>query len=705
MELQQTALTRRKKWEPRTGGIRLVYHESDVVDALDFLLGCTLIANDIETLPDMGLMNICGFAGLRPDGEIRTYVFPLYIAMNPSAGTPVHLYETLKAIQKINASGIPMVFHNGPYDLFWYTRYNMPVANYAHDSMTAFWSFYPEYPKTLAFVSSICLDDHQYWKGDRKSDSWEKRLIYNGKDCDRTLRCMIVLIENMLKAPEVARNYQDAHIRVINGIDMSVRGMRADLKIRADHGVTLAADAASRLERLRYCIADPEFNPQSPVQVKTLLYDLLGAKKRNARGRFVSKPEDASSGAVAMRAMRADHPIVAKVVNLIMETKEPAKQISNVIKMRLAEWDNGARFYTSYGGVGTTTTRFGSSESPIKIGGNAQNIRKNYRNWLRADKDSFLLDIDFSAGDDVFVTFESGDPRKIELFRTGRDAHSFNATLFFTNWNYDSIVAGKKAKDDRIVHPITGIRQITKKLAHGCNYLMAGLTLLMTAGREAIVAAAKELGYENAGYWTQDKLVDFCVTLELKYRDYYTRFKREGRDSWYTDLWNEFQDTGGFLTPFGYFQRFLTDKSDRNVLRALAATAGQAGTAGRINWVLDELRRGIIRPSFRDAPNPSYGDRPCRVSVRENGIDLRLQTHDSLTFNVRHTHPDWREGVANIFTSMNRPVLIRNKLTGEIEEFAVRLESEVGLGWGNDLKEIKSNSVEAVELALQKILA
>jgi hypothetical protein len=51
---------------------------------------------------------------------------------------------------------------------------------------------------------------------------------------------------------------------------------------------------------------------------------------------------------------------------------------------------------------------------------------------------------------------------------------------------------------------------------------------------------------------------------------------------------------------------------------------------------------------------------------------------------------------------MGRPVIIRNKLTGELEEFTVGLESEVGLRWGKGLHGVKGNSLEAVELALTK---
>lgn len=690
-----------------TAPIMIVQSRYDAAEAEDWLMDSVLISNDVETLPKRGFMNIDGYSGLHRNGHIRNFVFPFYVDKNHQMGTAHDLEYFFPTMARVSASGIPFTFHNGAYDLFWKNRYGLPVANYAYDSMTMFWSLWPELPKDLAFVSSILLDDYVYWKGDAKTEDWFTYCEYNGKDNDRTLRNTLKLIDLLTRDTRAAQNFIHAHMRVLIGLGMSMKGVRSDEQRLAEHGVTLKKSAEEALSRLRYLVADDEFNPNSPKQKTQLLYEMLGARFRNERGRFVKKLEDASSGAVALRAMRSDHPVFRRVANGILEAIEPAKQISNVLGIKRPPWH---RFYTAYNGVGTTTTRFSSSETPIGLGTNAQNIRADYRDWLVADSgtdesdpDAVLLDIDLSAGDDVFVSFESADPDKIELFRSGKDTHALNTTLFFPTWTYEEVVRLKKLNDKRVTHPITGIRQITKKLSHGCNYLMAALTLLMTAGREAIVAAAKEVGYDNAGLWTQERLAEFCASREALYRNHYTRFRRTGPDSWYTDLRNEAIETGGFTTPFGYYQRFLGDAWEDGVLRALAATAGQAGTAGRINMAMEELVLGVRTYEFRDAPAPDGLESPLRVDQRNHGVSLRLQTHDSLTFNVSLKHPNWEEGVDNIFRVMKRPVVIRNKLTGGLETFALNIESGVGYRWGKGMEDIKSNSLEGTKLALQKI--
>lgn len=662
--------------------------------AKKFLMSSTLISADIETIPFQKktrdrpfVMTINCYTGLHPNGEMESFCFPFQNSKSMESDAPTYIYDIWQTCVDINNSGIRFTGQNFCYDLIWYLRYGMPVANYAYDSMTLFWAKWPELPKRLDFISSILLDDYQYWKAGRKSSDFMEYCNYGMSDTEYTLRNTIILIQMALADPKMMGNFVDAHSRCVAALSMSAKGMRVNPYVMEKMGEELREETAKQLERVRYLVADPEFNPNSPKQKLELIYGLLGAKKRNAKGRFVSKDSDASTGATTLRAMRADHPIFRRVANGILEAIEPSKQLSNVVGLEfLRQRDGSDRFLTAYDGVATTTTRLGSRKSSLGHGGNAQNIRKDYRKFLEADTDSFLLDIDFSGADDVFVAFESEEPKKIELVRSGRDIHATNALIFFENWTYDSIIAGKKAKDPRVVHPITGVRQITKKLCHGMSYLMAGVTLLMTAQREAIVAAALELGYADAGVWKQDKLVQFCNMLEERFRAHYPRLKRSGADSWYSEVRQELIKTGGVNTIFGYFQRFMGDPYDDTTLRAAAATKGQANTAGRINMVMDELLFGKRKLVFRDGFAPDMGDVTLTVSELSHGISMRMQTHDSLTFNVRHTHPKWREGVKNIFTVMSRPVICKG------EEFRVNIEAEVSYAWAGNGITIKNNS-------------
>lgn len=681
---------------------QIVYTDRDIDLAVNTLMECTLIANDIETIPFKKqrkirlpfTMTINCYTGYH-QGKLYSYCFPFQTSKSITSETPSNLANIYNACKIINDSGIPFTGQNYVYDLIWHLRYGLPVRNWKYDSMIMFWSIWPELPKTLDFIASILNDNYQYWKANRKKENFDEYCEYGMDDTHQTMISTIRLIDMLSQDPKARENFIHAHLRCMAGLSMSAMGIKANKNTIKKFEEELSKVADEKLQRLRYLVADKDFNPNSPKQKSELIYDILGAKLRSAKGRFVKKREDASTGATPLRAMRNDHPVFRRIANGILEAIEPAKQISNVVGLELFQHrtkPDEFRFFTSYDGVGTTTTRLSSRTSATGHGGNAQNIRHDYRIFMEADENSFLLDVDFSGADEVFVSFESRDPKKIELIRSGRDIHASNALIFFPNWTYDRIIEGKKVKDPKIVHPITGIRQITKKLVHGNNYLMAGLTLLMTAGREAIVAAAEEVGYKDAGYWSQDRLVKFCAHLEYLFRSHYVRLKRTGEDSWYSDIRKELIATRGVYTIFRYYQRFLGDPHEDDVLRAAAATYGQANTAGRINMTMEELLFGIRTLDFRDGRAPDCDDPPRRISHSSHGITLRLQTHDSLTFNVRHTHPKWRDGVRDIFHVMRRPIVCKG------EEFRVGIEAEISYQWGaKDAVTLKTNTPEEID--------
>lgn len=672
---------------------------NDFAEAVAFMGRCELIATDVETIPHMPrlkkkqpfVMTVCSYSGITADGEMRSYAVQLTRQKTPNMFPPDNFLMVHEAMGLINGNPVPKTLHNGAYDCAWFLRYRVPLNNYAYDSMTLWWSRFPDLPKTLDVVSSVLLDDHQYWKSGRNDDDFMGHTLYAMEDTEVTLRCTLRLLRWAAQDPDMLRNFQDAHSRCLIGFGMSMRGLKVDWDKRQHLSEALEIEKVKSLEKLQWLVGDENLNPNSPGQMSHLFYTLLGAKPRNAKGRELkrvtgnAKP---STGALAMKGMKADNPLIARVVRYVDSAKKPAKQISNVMSIQFPD----ERFRTSYDGVGTSTTRYSSRRDAFGFGGNAQNIRKEYRAMCQADSDSFILEADFSAADDVFVSYESEDPRKIELVESGMDIHSFNAaTVFFTNWTYEQVVAGKKAKDPLVIDPITGIRQITKKTTHGANYLMAGMTLLMSAGREAIVAAAKYLGHHNANNWSTKELGEFCDHLDAAYRKYYVRFARSGSDSFYTDLQTGLIKHHSFTTIFGYRQRFSGDAMDQATLRACAATVGQANTAGRVNMALLELEMGQRQMYFRDGPAPdSDDDEVLPVSEESHGCSLRLQTHDSIGYNVNYRHPHWQQGVERILKVMRRPVLCKGRAV------RVGVEADVAFRWAEKTHEIwKAHDIES----------
>src|SRR3546814_7150051 len=97
-------------------------------------------------------------------------------------------------------------------------------------------------------------------------------------------------------------------------------------------------------------------------------------------------------------------------------------------------------------------------------------------------------------------------------------------------------------------------------VVHGSNFMMAAMTLYLTMGRDAVVVAAKLAGHSNADPWPQAELVNFCGTLDRKYRNKYPRLTMNGR---YADLLQEVITKGTITNALGTFGTFIGDLKDR----------------------------------------------------------------------------------------------------------------------------------------------
>ena len=663
----------------------------DCYAAREYLLGCVLISSDIETANFPPQITCVGYTGLRPDGTCHSFVIPFSDLFREGGCFWDSVEDHALAwgvVCDINDSDIAKTFQNGAYDNAYFIRDSAPTRNWLWDSMILWWSLYMELPKKLDFISSILLDNFQYWKDDIKGDkidlqgtsikatSQEGYWRYNALDCYNTLFNTLYLLKLFEKHEYVRINYQDAFMRSLSGLAMSMRGVKADYERRSQHKTELELERDNAITDLRYMLADNTFNINSAPQKKSLLYDFMGLRPMNDRGRFINEDKPLkgtnapSAGAIPLKLAKPQHPLFRHIIEQMEKAMTPDKQISNVCNMFLAT----DRFRTAFSAVGTETTRFSSKSSSFWDGGNAQNIRKEYRDWMVADPDCVFIDVDYSQSDDVFMAYESQDPDKIKLVESGLDGHAVNGELFF-GIPYDKIVAGKKADDLFITHPTKGVRPISKRIVHGANFQMAAMTLYVTMGREAVVAAAELLGFKDAASWQQDKLVHLCGQFMLKYRHKYRRLTNK---EYYAEIAKEL--AGGTMTNcFGITRQFLGDARDNGTQREATAFIGQSATAGNMNRVMYEIDYGWMPKRFRDGANPHYGDEPRKMNWESHGIALHLQIHDSFVAQLNTKHPLWRQAAHNLLYVMDRPIIIHGRTV------RIKTEAEIGIRWGAGL--------------------
>jgi hypothetical protein len=671
----------------------------DLEHALAYALDSVLISRDVETALHPPIVTCDGFTGLLRNGACHSFVIPFYDPSKPGNtfwSADDHLFA-LEVCETINALETPKTMQNGSYDCTYYIRDQIPPKQYVLDSQYMWWARYMELPKRLDFITSVFHDTYRYWKDDSKgdeqesvADNMEGYWRYNALDTYWTLWNTLYLIQLFLldNAAPFRRNFIDAMYRTYSGLGLSMRGLKVDWKRRDYHRAQLEKEMNAANEEVRYMLGEPDFNVSSSDHKKWLLYQLFGLRERNARGKYLQAGKERkgvnapSAGKLPMKMAKSEHPLFRLIIEKVEAALEPRVQLSNIFGytddtksfgVRGGLFMPTGRFRSAFNPCGTETTRFSSKKSNLWDGGNAQNIRGKYKDWVIPDDDCIFLDVDFSQSDDIFIGYESQDPAKIEVIESGRDGHAVHGELFF-GISYETIVGGRGT--DYIDHPITGVRQNSKRIVHGTNFQMAGFTLYVTMGRESVVAAAITAGHLDAESWSEEKLVALCDVFMRKYRTKYPRLTRNG---WYAELAAALKRDGALTNCFGITRQFLGNPTDNGTQREATAFIGQSATAGNMNRVLEEIDLGIIEPTFRDGPNPHAREKPLQMNWETHGLTMQLQVHDNFLAGLNLRHPNWREAAANLLTVMDRPVIIHGR------EVRIRSEAEIGIRWGKGM--------------------
>jgi len=661
-----------------------VCHSRDDIDtAVRFLMDCVFISIDIETTSDF--MSCVGYCGLHPDGTIFSYIIPLF---NPCKPGNAHWQEAedevyaFKSMGQINANKACKIFQNGGYDNAYFIRYNIPASNYFLDPLHLWHCIYTESPKKINFIASIALDFCRYWKDEAKGDTKDKDKTlrvpttewglesywrYNGLDCHNTLLAAKFILQMIVQPPLdwALRNYNvEFRLTVGPALAMSMRGMKVDKQRQSAKSLKWMMEHKKNLKELRLMADDPDFNPESNPQVASLLYDVLGAPTITF-GKFKGKRTVDQS---VLKFIKLQHPLFAAYIDKLWEVKKPA---ANAAKYGGTSLLYRGRFLYCLSAAGTETGRFNGKGHQFWVGTNPQNVPKHARDMMVADPGYVLFEADYSQSDAWFVAFESEDPDYMRNISDDRDTHCVHAEHFFKR-AYDDIYQGHLIKSEWVEDPIKGVRQITKRVVHGANYQMAATTLYQTMGHEAVVAAAKALGFADAHSWFASQLIKFCGTMLLAYLQLYKRLPL-----WFEESVQDAIKSGNTATcAFGRTRLFFGNMaSDSAIQRKLSAYFGQGGTAGNINRTL----------------NTVYYD----TDLEQRGLMLLTQTHDSITGQVKEEKmtPLLKE----FLTIMEQPATIKGRT------FTVPVEAEVGYSWGKGMLGFNDNvTINQLKLAEAK---
>lgn len=638
----------------------------DVKKHRDVAEKATMISLDTETAG--GFVTVESFTYDDPEGRLVTCCVP-YFDPHKSDGAYWETFSEEKRVRllmaEVHRCSVYKALQNGTYDCAYYIKEMTPLINYFVDTQNLMHSIWVEMPKALHELASYWCDCYTYWKDDKKGiqeDGWGKDYSavhkywrYNGLDTYYTWLVAFELLKLFKATPYAAHNYNiEFSLSIGPCLAASLRGFKVDrgrhsqimsTKLKAAH------EGVMDLERLT---GEVGFNLRSPAHVAWFLYDVLGAKKTRIQ-RANSKYGDRSTDEKVLKLIKEqNNPVINNFINRLLRAKEPATLLSNFGNLQDLCYKNG-RFLSWHNAAGTETGRFNSGSCQFWTGRNGQNWQPEIKEFVTADEGYFFCELDWSSSDDYFIAHEAQDTDKIELLLSGKDPHSWHAHKFFSR-PYDEIIAGKKAKARWVIHAIEGVRQSSKKIVHGKNFMMGPAMMYNLMGRDAVVATAKALGHSKAANYTDKELIGICQELMEKYDNPRTGMYRRIRP-WQSEIIKACAENNNLATcAFGMTRKFFGDVPNmHNKQRELCAFYGQGGTAGNANRALKK--------------------------VFYSGVDdgqkciFLVQNHDSLVFLIHRTAMHKIQAIKDV---MEEPCTLHGRT------FRVPVSAKVGLTWSGD---------------------
>ena len=517
-----------------------------------------------------------------------------------------------------------IVMQNGAYDtgVLWHNNHIL-VEDIWMDTLIAAHICWPELPRDLGFLGSICLDVKP-WKGSSKTQE------YNPADAANTLGIAEVLLEEIKRQGSVEQFAFEMSLIPVS-LMLQLQGIKVDREKQKELTEKWIAERA-KLKALLDEQIGREINFNSSKQMCQLLYVELGLPVQYKRRKSVDEPRTMTVDASALRALSRlvpDNPIF----NLIIAYKKADLLVRQFLDIELSP---EGKVHTSYNITGAssddeedtkkTKRSFGRWSSSASIilpygSGNLQNIPSEARKMYRADPGWKIVQADYSQAEAVVVAHLTGDQKLIKMF-------------------YDSFGLSKTEKKVYDIHKMTianmlgiDVSQVTaeqrtagKTIRHATSYSAGPLVL------------ANRLGI---------KMGDAKKLMELYHK------ANPNLRMWYQQIQEELKRSRTLVNLLGRKHRFL-DRWGDSLFRSAYSYIPQSTVGDLLNLALLKIYHGQKALPFE--------------------INILLQLHDAVYVMTRE------ENVMDLIKYLRSNMLIPLKCNNL--EFMIDVDFKVGDSWG-----------------------
>ncbi|MDO8310899.1 MAG: DNA polymerase, partial [Sideroxyarcus sp.] len=252
----------------------------------------------------------------------------------------------------------------------------------------------------------------------------EKISPYAAEDADYTFRLYKKFMPRM-EEKNLLRLFNEIEMPLILVLaSMERDGISIDVPFLKKRSATYTKKLRA-LEQEIYTLAGTEFNVNSPLQLKEILFEKLHIST-DGIGRTKT---GISTRASELEKLEGKHPII----DLIMQYRELAKLISTYLDAlpKLVHKKTG-RIYTSFNQTVAATGRLSSSNPNLQNIPVRTELGKEIRKAFIAPRGMVLLSCDYSQIELRLAAAISKDPAMLESFQRGEDIHAATAARV---WN------------------------------------------------------------------------------------------------------------------------------------------------------------------------------------------------------------------------------------------------------------------------------
>jgi uracil-DNA glycosylase family 4 len=514
---------------------------------------------------------------------------PLTRLLSPNCtdGLPMgELREVWRVIDKFFRTGIKVVGQNFKFDQEKLQLLGFKGINFYADTMFMSHVLYPEFPKSLQFLTSVHTRE-PFYKTEGKEyhplkDSFDRMLKYNAKDAAVTLEIYQVLLGELHESgifDFYHPNYRRYHDLYRN---MERRGIRLDADKRSVLK-TKYEEQRARVQGLLNTEIGHPINVSSPKQIDELLYDELKIPVRDGTGEDILV-------AILNNVIKDERR--KNIIRWILELRRVKKTLSSYLEA-LPDFDG--RMRTSYRIVGTETGRTSTTllEPPLRQvtrGLAFQTMTKHgdvgadLREILIPDPNYLFCEVDLSQAEARIVALLSEDYELLKRFTEGNDVHTETAAEIM--FGSRSFVA-KVTKD---------MRFIGKESRHAGNYDVKKARFMQMVNSDAKKFHIDvEISEYRAG-----KILEKFHAMHPKVKDVFHHQV--------VDLAE--QNNRTLVNPFGRVRQF-TDRWNEKTFREMYAFLPQSTVA-------DHVKRAMLR-----------------LLDQLPGLQFLMETHDSFLVQLR----------------------------------------------------------------------